>query len=417
VTGTADLLHPLSSEEQLDALVAGRSAVLDRIIVAARRAEVGALLLVGSLGRGGGDGWSDLDLIAVPAPGYSGLDLVTVFADKVLASLDAPRNAPLGGDYRGVCLDVAGMALWVDWYVWPQSTAVVPADATAIYDDLGLLESGLDFIPLINAHNDPAARAHPANSVTLLLRIAVAAKYLARADLTRLIAKLPEVQGLSTTEVAERLHSKLDGISDTDLADAVATTRRLVVLAAASARHHPPTDAHAIKENPVPGLVAGLAYGTAAIADHQSGWAQDAATEIARLRTALGDHAKAIEHIGSTAVPGLAAKPIIDSVSSSNHMPTQPASPTSSPATGFWTEGKNSMPADTSSSPNQRPVSVACTCMSWPPPTLNGRNTFRSVTPSVTGPISPPNISNSNTTSPFGTLTTELPTQPRRPSS
>lgn len=34
--------------------------------------------------------------------------------------------------------------------------------------------------------------------------------------------------------------------------------------------------------------------------------------EAARIRCTLGDHAIAVEHIGSTAVPGCTAKPILD---------------------------------------------------------------------------------------------------------
>ncbi|HMF93767.1 MAG TPA: GrpB family protein [Vicinamibacterales bacterium] len=41
-------------------------------------------------------------------------------------------------------------------------------------------------------------------------------------------------------------------------------------------------------------------------------WAVDFEEERARLRVALGDVAVRIDHNGSTAVPGLAAKPIID---------------------------------------------------------------------------------------------------------
>ncbi len=37
-------------------------------------------------------------------------------------------------------------------------------------------------------------------------------------------------------------------------------------------------------------------------------------THRARIEQALGDRIRLIEHIGSTAVPGLAAKPIIDVV-------------------------------------------------------------------------------------------------------
>ena len=41
-------------------------------------------------------------------------------------------------------------------------------------------------------------------------------------------------------------------------------------------------------------------------------WPALAEAEIARVRGALGDVAVQIDHVGSTAVPGLAAKPIID---------------------------------------------------------------------------------------------------------
>jgi GrpB-like predicted nucleotidyltransferase (UPF0157 family) len=41
-------------------------------------------------------------------------------------------------------------------------------------------------------------------------------------------------------------------------------------------------------------------------------WPIRADTEIRRVRAALGDVAVRLEHVGSTAVPGMAAKPIID---------------------------------------------------------------------------------------------------------
>ena len=42
------------------------------------------------------------------------------------------------------------------------------------------------------------------------------------------------------------------------------------------------------------------------------GWAERYAVEAARIALALGDVAVRIEHVDSTAVPGLAAKPVID---------------------------------------------------------------------------------------------------------
>jgi GrpB-like predicted nucleotidyltransferase (UPF0157 family) len=48
------------------------------------------------------------------------------------------------------------------------------------------------------------------------------------------------------------------------------------------------------------------------IVDPDPAWPAQFEVLAARIRTALGTRAVAVEHIGSTSVPGLAAKPIID---------------------------------------------------------------------------------------------------------
>ncbi|QYK14555.1 GrpB family protein [Shewanella rhizosphaerae] len=48
------------------------------------------------------------------------------------------------------------------------------------------------------------------------------------------------------------------------------------------------------------------------VIDHQMSWHQAFKVEKAQLLTALGKCVVSLEHIGSTSVPGLAAKPIID---------------------------------------------------------------------------------------------------------
>jgi GrpB-like predicted nucleotidyltransferase (UPF0157 family) len=48
------------------------------------------------------------------------------------------------------------------------------------------------------------------------------------------------------------------------------------------------------------------------IVEHDPAWAVQAQEEVRRLTQALGPVAVRLEHVGSTAVPGLAAKPIID---------------------------------------------------------------------------------------------------------
>lgn len=59
-------------------------------------------------------------------------------------------------------------------------------------------------------------------------------------------------------------------------------------------------------------MVGDVPGGRKGIVPYDSSWPLRFAAERARLRGALGERAAAIEHIGSTAVPGLAGVPAID---------------------------------------------------------------------------------------------------------
>lgn len=54
--------------------------------------------------------------------------------------------------------------------------------------------------------------------------------------------------------------------------------------------------------------------GPAELADYDPAWPARFEREAARIRGVLGDRVQLLEHAGSTSVPGLAAKPIIDIV-------------------------------------------------------------------------------------------------------
>jgi GrpB-like predicted nucleotidyltransferase (UPF0157 family) len=56
----------------------------------------------------------------------------------------------------------------------------------------------------------------------------------------------------------------------------------------------------------------GLTYGQVRLVDSDPGWPRAFERLAAELRAALGELAVAVEHVGSTAVPGLVAKPILD---------------------------------------------------------------------------------------------------------
>lgn len=59
-------------------------------------------------------------------------------------------------------------------------------------------------------------------------------------------------------------------------------------------------------------LIGGREKRDIVIVEHDPGWATRYAAERSRIEAALGDRVLRIDHIGSTSVPGLAAKPIID---------------------------------------------------------------------------------------------------------
>ncbi|BDZ43709.1 UPF0157 protein [Paraoerskovia sediminicola] len=61
-------------------------------------------------------------------------------------------------------------------------------------------------------------------------------------------------------------------------------------------------------------LVGGVEKRDIYLVDHDPAWAGRYEDHASRIRGAVGDGALAVEHIGSTSVPGLAAKPIIDIV-------------------------------------------------------------------------------------------------------
>jgi len=56
----------------------------------------------------------------------------------------------------------------------------------------------------------------------------------------------------------------------------------------------------------------GLPEGTVAVRPYSAGWPRLFRAELLRLRERIGGHVLDIQHIGSTSVPGLDAKPIID---------------------------------------------------------------------------------------------------------
>ena len=64
-------------------------------------------------------------------------------------------------------------------------------------------------------------------------------------------------------------------------------------------------------ERPSPDLL-GLESGRARLVEYQPGWVALFDQEAARIREVAGDRILAVEHVGSTAIPGMPAKPVLD---------------------------------------------------------------------------------------------------------
>jgi len=100
--------------------------------------RVAAVWLVGSLGQGSGDEWSDVDLVVVARDAHLPVLVEECRSEfsrfgEVLVAIDAP-NGPAGGAYVGVAYAVDDLPLWVDWYIWPLSTARRPSDARVLIE-------------------------------------------------------------------------------------------------------------------------------------------------------------------------------------------------------------------------------------------------------------------------------------------
>ncbi len=190
------------SVQRLTEYAAARQAWLDATTHQFQRDErIAAVWLVGSLGQGGGDEWSDVDLALVvrdedlPVLAEQRRDEFSRFGE-VLVAIDAP-NAPAGGAYFGVAYAAGDLPLWVDWYLWPLSNARRPNDARVLIERAALLPATEPHAALIQHSRaaDPQAVqdlvADPVDFAVAM--VPVAAKYIARgqpqkaAELLRLL--------------------------------------------------------------------------------------------------------------------------------------------------------------------------------------------------------------------------------------
>ncbi len=80
------------------------------------------------------------------------------------------------------------------------------------------------------------------------------------------------------------------------------------------------------------------------LAAYDPSWPEVYAGEAQAIRQALGDVLVGIEHVGSTAIPGLAAKPVIDIVVSVTSLAAGAARVPALEALGYDCRGENGIP-------------------------------------------------------------------------
>lgn len=233
-------LEPLDG--QLRLVVAARDGWLSAVTdVLAAHHWVAAVWLVGSLGRGQGDAFSDIDLVVavdddMPPDLFTDLVAGLGLPGVVLYRRPKPRNSPRDGGYLAVGIEMAQLPVLVDVFVWPATTAVVSRGARVVYERDRLPRSEFGFVELLDAVRCTDTRgSDPQAPATVLMLTQLAAKYLARGDHERL-AGIGKQLGLpATSQKAGALRAvideRIDLTADPHVTAAVAAVHRLLDVA------------------------------------------------------------------------------------------------------------------------------------------------------------------------------------------
>ena len=239
--------HPVAADP-LGAVVQARSEWLATAVTRLHHLPyVAGAWLVGSLGRLTADAYSDIDLVVAVDPAATP---AAVFVDPVagvelpgvvLFTRPKPRNSPAGGAYLAVCVELAGLPVLVDLYLWPVATAAVPDGAEILDARAGTARSDLDFMALLDQHRTTdTTGADPHAPATTLLLVQLAAKYLARRDRVRLagIARRLGLGGaVDTSALHTAVRERIDLGRYPALRPAVTAAQRLLTLAGQGTVH------------------------------------------------------------------------------------------------------------------------------------------------------------------------------------
>ena len=185
---------------------------------------VGGVALVGSLGRGEADNWSDIDLLILmderalarfldepAARGWAQADLLS----------DGRHNSPAGATSVGATHLRSGLPLWVDLHVHPETRTRWPTDGRIVFQRRPVEAGTLSFDQLNASGSRQPATAKTADEIRRihLSYVPIAGKYISRrspraCEMIRFLGKMP---GFSSCDPAAQLLA-LRGIA-ADLSD------------------------------------------------------------------------------------------------------------------------------------------------------------------------------------------------------
>lgn len=238
---TGSIRGYLGGPDRLTALTRSRDAWLTGAIGELRRLPfVTGAFLVGSLAAGLADPSSDIDLIVVvddstPVPIFTDPAAGLGLGGTVLYVRPKARNSPAGGAYRALCLELGGLPMLADVYLWPAATAAVPTGAKVLLEKTALARNDLAFMPLLDRYRTAdTTGADPQATASIMMLISLAAKYHARADTSRLAAIASQL-GLPPSPDAlllrQTLHQRIDPGGNPQLENTITAIGELLTLA------------------------------------------------------------------------------------------------------------------------------------------------------------------------------------------
>jgi hypothetical protein len=176
--------------------------------------EVVGAALVGSLGRGDHDDWSDIDLLVVVDD-----DPRALRVPPGSLHVPAPHNTRAEGDAFSVQHVVDGLPVHTDWYVLPRSLAAWPVDARPIVraDAVPTSSATFDELNADGRRGEPPELSEREHRAARLAMVPLQAKAVVRRGALHQLAEIADL---------------MDDIGADLPADHVAATRRLLGLMA-----------------------------------------------------------------------------------------------------------------------------------------------------------------------------------------